>query len=72
VGLGLIGKEPMHSQGEIQQHKGLKEFKNFKLKKLAKFWIKLVFKYCTGLNKAIPVFMKSSYLMPGRIELTVF
>jgi len=50
VGLGLIGKEPMHSQGEIQQHKGLKEFKNFKLKKLAKFWIKLVFKYCTGLK----------------------
>jgi len=32
VGLGLIYKEPMHSQGEIQQHKGLKVFKNFKLK----------------------------------------
>jgi len=32
VGLGLIGKEPMHSQGEIQQQKGLKVFKNFKLK----------------------------------------
>jgi len=27
VGLGLIGKEPMHSQGEIQQHKGQKVFK---------------------------------------------
>ena len=27
VGLGLIGKEPMHSQGEIQKHKGLKVFK---------------------------------------------
>jgi len=27
VGLGLIDKEPMHSQGEIQQHKGIKMFK---------------------------------------------
>ena len=26
VSLGLIGKEPMHSQWEIQQHKGLKVF----------------------------------------------
>jgi len=26
VGLGLIGKEPMDSQGEIQQHKALKVF----------------------------------------------
>jgi len=32
VGLSLIGKEPMHSQGEIQQHNGLKVFKKLKLK----------------------------------------
>jgi len=49
VGLGLIDKEPMHSQGEIQQHNGLKVFKILN-KELAKFWIKLVFKYCTGLK----------------------
>jgi len=50
VGLGLIGKEPMHSQGEIQQHKGQKKCLKCQTKELTKFSIKLIFTHCTRLK----------------------